>query len=263
MKIWHISDLHFSEAEVRAGKLPAPVPEADVAVIVGDLSDDVEANIEWCASQVAPAMPVVYVPGNHDLYRRCINGCTDHLRRQAHDAGVTYLDMDEAVIGGVRFVGALLWSDLELWAPEDPVARLEELELRYAAFADKSDYVRIFVDKAAGRMMTPADSRAKHLETVAYLEKTLSEPFDGDTVVATHFPLHIGSAQPEYLRDPQQPRYISDRGDLIEKTQPALWLHGHTHMAISYRVGRTLVANNPRGYVHETTGFRWDLVHEI
>jgi hypothetical protein len=24
-----------------------------------------------------------------------------------------------------------------------------------------------------------------------------------------------------------------------------------------------MIANNPRGYSHETTGFRWDLVHDL
>lgn len=263
VKIWHVSDLHFTEDEVRAGKLLGDIPAADVAVIVGDISDDVEANIDWCAANVAPLMPVVYVPGNHDLYRRCINGCTEELRRYAGDRGVAYLDMDTVVIGGVRFVGALLWADLELWAPEDPVEREEEIERRIVAFGDKSDYVRIYADKTAGRFMTPRDSRRRHLETVAYLENVLNAPFDGDTVVVTHFPPHLGSLQPEYLGDAQQPRYISDRSALIEMTQPAMWLHGHTHMAVSYKVGRTFVANNPRGYEHETTGFRWELVHDL
>ncbi|NTF17940.1 phosphatase [Agrobacterium rubi] len=263
MKIWHVSDLHYTDEEVRSGMLLGDIPVADVAVIAGDVSDDVEANIVWCVDHVLPRMPVIYVPGNHDLYRRCINGCTADLRRFASDRGVTYLDIDTAVIAGVRFTGGLLWSDLELWAPEDPIARADEIERRIVAFAEKSDYVRIYADKAAGRFMTPRDTRERHLETVRYLEEVLSTPFDGETVVVTHFPPHPGSLQPEYMGDEQQPRYISDRSALIEVAQPAMWLHGHTHMAVNYRVGRTIVANNPRGYGHEKTGFRWDLVHDL
>jgi Icc-related predicted phosphoesterase len=262
-KIWHISDLHFTEEEVRDGKLLGEVPPADVAVVLGDISDHVEANIEWCAANVLPHMPVVYVPGNHDLYMRCINGCTDDLRRFAADRGVVYLEMDSVVIEGVRFAGGLLWSDLELWAPSDPAERAAALESRIESFKEKSDYVRIYSDKASARFMTPRESRQRHFETVSYLEDLLATPYAGKTVVLTHFPPHTGSLQPEYFGDPQQPRYLSDKSALIEATQPAMWLHGHTHMAVKYNVGRTLIANNPRGYSHETTGFRWDLVHDL
>ena len=263
MRFWQISDLHYTEEEVRAGTLLGEIPEADVAVVVGDISDHVEANIDWCASLILPRMPVVYVPGNHDLYMRCINGCTEHLRQYARARGISYLDMNTAQIGGVRFIGATFWSDLELWAPEDPAERAMELERRYEAFKDKSDYVRIYADRASGQLMTPMDSRGRHLETVAFIEQEMARPFAGKTVVATHFPPHIGSLQPEYVGDPQQPRYISDRGDLIERLQPSLWMHGHTHHAVRYLAGETLVCCNPRGYQHESTGFRWNVVHDL
>lgn len=240
-----------------------PVPDADIAVVLGDISDHVEANIDWCADQILPHMPVIYVPGNHDLYQRCINGCTQGLRRYAAQRGVVYLETDSIVLEGVRFVGGLLWSDLELWAPEDPIERAAELERRFVDFADKSDYVRIYSDKASGRFMTPQGSRARFHETLSYIEKVLKTPFSGETVVLTHFPIHVGSIQPEYIGNPQQPRYISHRPTLIEEAQPAMWLHGHTHLAVNYRVGRTLIANNPCGYSHEGTGFKWDLVHEL
>jgi Icc-related predicted phosphoesterase len=263
MKIWHISDLHFTEEEVRSGLMLGETPEADVAVVLGDISDHVEANIDWCAENILPHMPVIYVPGNHDLYQRCINQCTDELRRHAAMKGVCYLDMDTVALEGVRFVGGLLWSDLELWAPSDPVERDEEVERRIEAFKEKSDFVRIYSDKAGGRFMTPRDSRQRHLETIDYIGRTIRQPFHGETVVLTHFPVHLGSLQPAFVGDPQQPRYLSDKAAFIEETQPAMWLHGHTHQAVSYRVGRTFIANNPRGYRHESTGFRWDLVHDL
>jgi hypothetical protein len=75
--------------------------------------------------------------------------------------------------------------------------------------------------------------------------------------------VHVGSLQPQYIGDHDQPRYLSDHCSLIEETQPDFWLHGHTHHAVSYRVGRTVVSNNPRGYPHEKTGFDWALVHQV
>ena len=34
----------------------------------------------------------------------------------------------------------------------------------------------------------------------------------------------------------------------IERYEPALWVHGHMHDSFDYRLGRTRVVCNPRGY---------------
>lgn len=263
MRIWQINDLHLERDEVRAGATFGPVPDADVAVVVGDLSDFVEDNIDWCAKVVRPKMPVVYVPGNHDMYGKCIWQDVDELREYAARRGVIFLENATAVVAGIRFVGGLLWSNYELWADPNADDFSKIVEDRLEASRDKSDYKRILADKAGGRLMTPWDSRRRHQETISFLKEELAKPFAGETVVATHFPAHIGSLQPQYVGDPDQPRYLSDHAALIEETQPALWLHGHTHHAVSYKVGRTLVSNNPRGYRHEDTGFDWELVHRL
>jgi Icc-related predicted phosphoesterase len=263
VRIWQINDLHLSKEEVRANHVCGPVPEADVAVVVGDVSDHVEANIEWCANVIVPHMPAILIPGNHDMYGRCINGDVSELKSLAASRGVIFLEQETVVLSGVRFTGALLWSDYELWIDADDAERERIVEARLEAAKEKSDYLRIFADRADGRLMTPWDSRRRHKDTIAFLRAELSRPFDGPTVVATHFPAHTGSLQPQYMGDPEQPRYLSDHAGLIEATQPDLWLHGHTHLAVRYHVGRTLVSNNPRGYAHETTGFEWGLVHEI
>lgn len=263
MRIWQINDLHLTLDQVRSDTKFGEIPEADLAVVVGDVSDHVDENLEWCARNILPYMPTVYVPGNHDLYQRCINGCTDDIRANAARLGLVYLDRDTAVVNGIRLTGGLLWSNYELWTSDVEDERQRQIEERLAASVRKSDYERIYSDKSTGRYMTPWESRARHIETIDYISDVLDTPFDGETVVVTHFPPHPGSMQKEYMGDCEQPRYLSDHSSLIEGRQPAAWLHGHTHQAVSYRVGRTLVANNPRGYEHESTGFDWQLVHTI
>ena len=48
--------------------------------------------------------------------------------------------------------------------------------------------------------------------------------------------------------DPITAAYASDLDELIERTQPQLWVHGHIHASSDYFVGRTRVVCNPRGY---------------
>jgi len=52
---------------------------------------------------------------------------------------------------------------------------------------------------------------------------------------------------------------------IIEKYQPDLWIHGHTHVACDYEIYGTRVMCNPRGYPSESSaeGFAPGLVVEI
>ena len=53
----------------------------------------------------------------------------------------------------------------------------------------------------------------------------------------------------------------------ILRWQPALWMHGHTYDSFDYRVGKTRVVCNPRGYskdgVNENPLFNLNLVVEL
>jgi hypothetical protein len=42
--------------------------------------------------------------------------------------------------------------------------------------------------------------------------------------------------------------FVSDLTEKIRVWQPDLWLHGHTHDSFDYRVGRTRIVCNARGY---------------
>ena len=42
--------------------------------------------------------------------------------------------------------------------------------------------------------------------------------------------------------------FVSDLTEKICVWQPDLWLHGHTHDSFDYRVGRTRIVCNARGY---------------
>ncbi len=52
--------------------------------------------------------------------------------------------------------------------------------------------------------------------------------------------------------------------DMVANSGAELWIHGHTHQAVDYLLGRTCVVSNPRGYPHETAaGFDPGLVVEV
>jgi predicted phosphodiesterase len=63
MRIRVLSDLHLEFREWNP-----PKADADVVVLAGDIHVGVK-GIEW-ARRSFPAIPIVYVPGNHEFYVR-------------------------------------------------------------------------------------------------------------------------------------------------------------------------------------------------
>ena len=94
-----------------------------------------------------------------------------------------------------------------------------------------------------------------------WLTQKLAEPFDGDTVVITHFAPHSGSIAPAFTGHPANAGFIVPMDALMGKAK--LWIHGHTHTAFDYDVNGTRIVCNPRGYAEEETGFRPEKVVNI
>jgi hypothetical protein len=179
MRIQLLSDIH---AEVDAKRAQSDVVDlgADLVILAGDI-DQGGAGVRW-AAETWPDTPVVYVLGNHEPYCSSIGGALERCRAAAAGTNVHVLEREAVTINGVRILGATLWSDLEL-AGDAPWAR-------WRLKQGFPDYQAI-TSQTGGRLR-PADTAAIHAETVAWLARTLAEPYDGPTIVVTH---HAPSAR--------------------------------------------------------------------
>lgn len=183
-----------------------------------------------------------------------------HRDAAAKTAGTHVHPLQDAAveIGGVRFVGTTLWTDFLLFGQE------RQRELMLYCHQRMRDYSRIC--KTKGDWLTPETSLAMHQASLAFLERELAKPFPGKTVVISHHApsprsLSGGRAQARY-----DAAYASDLEALLPGPQaPDLWIHGHTHVANDYKIGRCRVVSNPRGYpgVEPVREFRPGLVLEI
>ena len=235
MKIALMSDLHLS-----VQPMPAPHLDADVVVLAGDLHRPAGA-IDW--AQQFGDTPTLFVAGNHEFYGSDLVNTVHELRQQAEGSSVRVLEQDVWHHQGVRFLGCTLWSDYRLF--DSPQQREQGLE---QASAMVRDFSRIRVSPDFGDLFTPAVSRLLFDRSVTWLEQQFAVAHEGPTVVVTHFAPARGSIAPQFVGSPLNACFVSDLQAQIERWQPTLWLHGHVHHRCDYRIGRTRVITNPRGY---------------
>ena len=234
MKISLLSDLHLS-----MHPLAAPRPDVDIVVLAGDLGRPAAA-IEWARQY---DQPTLFVAGNHEFYGSDLVSAPAQLRAYAEGTSVRVLERNEWRHGGVRFLGCTLWSDHRLYAtPEE-----RELGLEQAAKFIR-DFSHIGVAPDFEQKFTPALSQLLFDNSVAWLEEKFAEPYEGATVVITHFAPARRSIHPRFAGSPVNACFVSDLEAQILRWQPRLWFHGHTHDSFDYRIGGTRVVANPRGY---------------
>lgn len=251
VKLNILSDLHLS-----LGALELPRNDADVVILAGDIARPREA-VSWASGF---AKPVLYVPGNHEFYGGSLAGTADELKRLCAGSRIRVLDNDEAIIDGVRFLGTTLWTDFMLFGEgEQRAAAMQQ------ALSLMRDFSRIRADDTA--LFTPDASAALFRIQAEWLERKLSEPHAGPTVVITHHAPSRMSIHPRFDGSLLNACFVSAAEHLIDAGRAGLWIHGHTHDSFDYRLNGTRVLCNPRGYakngVNENPLFDPNLLVEI
>jgi hypothetical protein len=206
------------------------------------------------------------VPGNHEYDNQDFDACHARLRQTCDRLGITWLEREVVTLDGVRFVGTTLWSDFDAFAPADSGAgpqlgRL--LKARGKAFRAANFYLQKTGTTRGGQPMLAEGWREQALVCQAWLRQALDTPFEGTTVVVTHFAPSLRSADPRYGLTPGTAGFCNALDDLLP--QAHLWLHGHLHCPQDYRAGGCRVVANTLGYAAkgEQQGFREQLVLEI
>ena len=233
MKIQIASDLHLDLLQERFPGYRAiePAPGADVLVIAGDIhrgSGAAKTFADW-------PVPVVYVHGNHEAYHMTLQEL-DLALRSANGGSVHYLERDEVILDGVRFLGCCLWTDYQLYPGMQELA-MQDAESRLL------DHRAI---RSGEGPFSAADALQLHRDSRTWLERKLDQAFDGPTVVVTHHGPHPGSIHPRYAGTLLNAGFVSDLTPLLGKAQ--LWIHGHVHDSFDYSVAGTRILANPRGY---------------
>ena len=260
MKLQLISDLHL---EVHPQLQVRPAPGADLLVLAGDIGSYQEGTLlaedDFGLGRFAPArgwpVPVLYVPGNHEYDNRDFDETHALLRATCERLGITWLERESLVIGGVRFIGTTLWSDFDALAPPDGDLT-KVLRARAKAFRAADFYLQKTSTTREGKPWLAQGWREQALVCHEWLRQALASPFDGSTVVVTHFAPSLRSADPRYGLTPGTAGFCNSLEPLLARAQ--LWLHGHLHCQHDYVAGGCRVVANTLGYAvkGEQEGFR-------
>ncbi|ALL65808.1 Ser/Thr protein phosphatase family protein [Paraburkholderia caribensis MBA4] len=277
MKIRVLSDLHLEcdQPEI------IPHADADLVVLAGDIHNHAE-GLRWAAETFDGAVPVVYVPGNHEYY----DGEFGALEAAMHDAAasvdnVHFLNNATLVdpLGQWRVLGTTLWTDFDLYG-NDEASRAASIAAAERVMLDYRGLIQVTwtagndlggqgaLQDNTPRNLTPADTIALHRHARAWLEAELAKPFAGRTIVVTHHAPHRRSLAERYAGDVVSAGFVNDLPSLV-RAPVTLWVHGHTHTAFDYVENGTRVVCNPRGYLDrrtralENAAFAWDKVVEI
>jgi hypothetical protein len=166
------------------------------------------------------------------------------LRESAKRHCVHFLECDSVTIDGVRFLGCTLWTNFRLYGDQ------HQRRLQQAAEDCIADFWAI---RFSNRRFLPSDANALFGQSYAWLERELAKPFDGKTVVITHFGPHIVAKHHKYATDdPASAYFISDCTALMQQFPIDLWIYGHTHNSIDVRLeSGTRLVSNQRGYPGE------------
>lgn len=257
MKLHILSDLHLEVSQYQPHSF---ADKADVIVAAGDVWK--KDHGLYMLRSMFPDQPIVSVAGNHEHYGTDIKENLERMRVAAKETGVHFLENDEAVIElngeRVRFLGATLWTNFELFG----------LESRHNCMIDGGQALNDFRLIRNGEWnFSPADSVEMHQASVKWLEMKLKkEPFDGPTVVVTHHAPSWQSVVPRYQHDMLSACFASRLEHLLGFSE--LWVHGHMHDSLDYTVEGTRVICNPRGYCRfeggeENDGFNPALVVDV
>ena len=230
----------FSDLHLEFSHWTPPPEPADAILLAGDIAVGVH-GLEWARRQF-PRHPIVYVPGNHEFYGAELPDALEALRAEAKRLDVHFLDGDECVVDGTRFLGTTLWTDYALYG-----SQADELD---RAMMDAEEEMNDFrmIRWSGGHRLTPERIRDIHRARVAWLATELTRSFPGPTVVITHHLPHRLSIHPKYEGTRYNPCFASDLDHLV-RAPVSLWIHGHTHESIDYVVNGTRVYCNPRGYL--------------
>ena len=248
MKLYVLSDVH-----VEFEPFDPPKVEADLVVLAGDVHVK-DKGLKWAQDKFKNT-PVLYVLGNHEYYGEALPKHFEKLKEQAAGTNVSIVENNVFEYEGFTFLCCTLWTDFKLFGGPR-IAGHEATQVM-------TDYKKIRVSPTY-RKLRSIDTAGIHYKSVEWLKRKIEINRERKLVVVTHHAPSSRSIPEYYKEDILSAAYASDLDELVAGSGAELWIHGHVHTQQDYKIGKTRVICNPRGYPDEPNDeFISDLVIEL
>jgi predicted phosphohydrolase len=250
-----MSDLHL-EFDF---KVPVINPETSVLILAGDIAPVLHTTNKRNTFNMFlsnlfsehPNIKVIFVAGNHEYYGTTISHGNDFLNSMsAVFENFYFLNNSSVEIEGVNYIGSTLWTNFKAFGVIPALAEL--------AIQDCINDFRII--KVGKKYLTPNHVKMMFSEAVDAIER-LKKP-DMANVVVTHFGPSEKSQHSRFSGDMVSAYFMSNCERLFEPSI-SLWVHGHTHASMDYKLGDTRVICNPKGYYAENPNFQYDFMVKL
>jgi predicted phosphodiesterase len=257
MKIQIVSDLHLELQANRDWIRANPIlSRGDILLIAGDtICNKHKKKAAFFYKKIHKEFPfILSTMGNHEFYGSSIQ---DVYPKYEKWLSKNHLQLNNGICihKQVKFIVSILWS----FVPTDQVSIVQHGLNDYNYIYKSSNYE----DR---KIIQVSDTNLFHQMSLYFIEEELKKPFIGKTVLLTH---HLPSYQvisPQYKDSLLNAAFASRLDDLIqENPHISLWVCGHSHERHITRIGHTIIALNPLGYVshYEQDDFKRDFVLEI
>eukprot|EP00980_Cylindrotheca_fusiformis_P010866 scaffold2466_cov120-Cylindrotheca_fusiformis.AAC.2 len=245
LRIQVVSDLHI---EFYGDEMPPQTiiePKAPILALLGDVGYACTEQLrQFLLAQSDRFEQVLFLAGNHEYYN---HGTTYSMTEQneclqsisAERENLHLMEKDRMIFNDVVVLGTTLWSEI----PDERVQ---------AAEAHLNDYHKSY-NHAPGetpRLLTAAETREMHRESLAWLESQLEDAKNRNQkvlVLTHHTPLLSGTSDPKYDGNELTSCFSTDLSYLLTSPVEA-WACGHTHYNFDLQHCGVRVFSNQRGY---------------
>lgn len=242
-----LSDLHLEYADY------LPSVETDIVILAGDIHIGTK-GFSWARAQF-PDSEIIYIAGNHEFYHSSYQILLKQFRIEAKKYQIHFLEKDEIILSGIRFLGCTLWTDYKCFAGLSQEKAMDIISYRLADHR----FIKYINKDGQNINFSTQHALQLHSDSVFWLTEKLSkQSYTGKTVIITHHGPSLACKHEIYGHTDFAPAFYSDLPDLMAKSD--LWVFGHTHSNLDITINNTRLLANQRGYPNEiSNGFKADL----
>ena len=254
MNILILSDLHLEFGQFEIPKIENE--QETIVVLAGDIGL-VKSEItyrDFINNTSDRFKKVIWILGNHEHYGCNFPSTYNKLWSATLDLENLYvLEKESVIFDNVAFICATLWTDFN---------NFNSVVMNEAAMW-MNDYTKIRTgpnNEPWKRKLNPTDVAKDHIEAKKFIFSEIEKHKKENrkiVVVSHHLPSYL-SISDKHKGQLLNGAYASELFDDIYDTEPDIWIHGHTHESFDYKINKTRVICNPRGYYGHDLNNKFD-----